>query len=46
MDWTIVLQAVAGGLASGLGCWAAIRVELRWLRRDVDELRARVFGAG
>lgn len=34
-----VLIALVTGAASGLITWGAIRVELAWLRRDVDELR-------
>ncbi len=34
-----IVQAVIGGLITGGAAWTAIRVELKWLRRDVDEAR-------
>lgn len=32
----IVIAAVVSGSATGLITWGAMRVEMRWLRRDVD----------
>lgn len=40
MEWAAtILQAVIGGLITGGAAYAAIKVELRWLRRDIDETR-------
>ncbi len=39
-DW--LLPAIASGAASGLIFYGAIRVELRWLRRDVDDAHWRI----
>ena len=40
MEWvSSIVQAVIGGLITGGAAWTAIRVELKWLRRDVDEAR-------
>ncbi len=36
--WPIIVQASIGGAVSGVAFWATVRVELRWLRRDVDFL--------
>jgi hypothetical protein len=38
----ILTAGITGAFAAG-GAYAAIRVELRWLRRDVDRLNKRVF---
>lgn len=40
---TAIVSAVVSGLVASLGTIAAIRVELRWLRRDVDNLNKKVF---
>lgn len=32
-----VVTGVVGGTLTGAAAWAAIRIELKWLRRDVDE---------
>ncbi len=41
MEWAqVILQGVIGGTITGAAAYGAIRVELRYLRRDVDELRA------
>jgi hypothetical protein len=37
-----VISGVIGGVITGLAALAAVRVELRWLRRDVDDLRDRM----
>lgn len=39
---TILGSAVASGIFSSLVTIAAIRVELRWLRRDIEVLNKRV----
>lgn len=40
MEWAVaILQAVIGGVITGGAAFAAIRVELRWLRRDIDDTR-------
>lgn len=39
---TILGAAVASGIFSSIVTIAAIRVELRWLRRDIDSLNKRV----
>ena len=36
------LLALASAIATGLVTWGAIRVELRWLRRDVDHAHKRI----
>lgn len=41
MDW---LQLLANAAFAAGGAWVAIRVELRWLRRDVDRVEKRVDG--
>ncbi len=33
-----VVSGVIGGVFTGVAAWAAIKVEVRWLRRDVDFL--------
>jgi hypothetical protein len=37
-----IFAAILAAVITGLINWGAMRVELRWLRRDVDELRKRV----
>ncbi len=41
-EW--LLPALTSGAASGLIFYGAIRVELRWLRRDVDHAHWRIDG--
>lgn len=36
--------AVGTIIANAAVTWATVRAQVVWLRRDVDELRARVFG--
>jgi hypothetical protein len=36
------LLALVTAVATGLVTWGAIRVELRWLRRDVDHSHKRI----
>lgn len=38
-----IVAAVASGVVSSIVTIAALKVELRWLRRDVDRLNKRVF---
>lgn len=38
-EWAQSLLAISG---AAVGAWAAVRIELQYLRRDLDELRARV----
>ncbi len=33
-----LVGALVGGVVTGAAAWSAIRVELRYLRRDVDHL--------
>lgn len=37
-----LLVAAVTGLVSGVATWGAMKVELRWLRRDVDLAHARI----
>ena len=37
-----LLIALGSAIVTGLVTWGGIRVELRWLRRDVDRLDKRV----
>ena len=32
------ISGIVGGVFTGIAAWAAIKVEVRWLRRDVDFL--------
>jgi len=38
-----IVSGVIGGVITGVAAFAAIRVELRWLRADVDALKTKVF---
>lgn len=40
---TAIVAAVVSGIVSSLATIAAIRVELRWLRHDVNRLNDTVF---
>lgn len=42
MDWGNVAVLTFGWLSGFAGAFFAMRTELRWLRRDVDDLRQRV----
>ena len=33
-----IISGVIGGVFAGVVAWATIKVEVRWLRRDVDFL--------
>ena len=37
-SYSFLIQSVIGGLVSGVAFWATVRVEIRFLRRDVDKL--------
>lgn len=37
--WVSIALAVVPAVAAAGGAWAAVRVEMRWLRRDLDEVR-------
>lgn len=37
MDW---LPSVIAALAAAGGAWGAVRIELKYMRRDLDEVRA------
>ncbi len=37
-----LLQGLVAGIAAGLVFFGAVRVELRWLRRDVDRAHSRL----
>jgi hypothetical protein len=42
ITWTDALMiAAVSGAVSGLISWGGVRVELRWLRRDVDRANSR-----
>lgn len=43
MTAELLMPALSAIFAAG-GAWAAVRVELRYIRRDVDELRSQVQG--
>jgi hypothetical protein len=34
-----ILSALISGAVAGLVAWGGVKVELRWLRRDVDDTR-------
>lgn len=36
------METIISGLLAGLVAWGGIRVELNWMRRDIDELRQTV----
>ena len=38
-----IVTGIVGGACTGIAVIAAIRVELKWLRRDVDTIMRRVF---
>lgn len=38
-DW---LQALMPGIAAGLVAWGAVRVELRYMRRDINAAHMRL----
>jgi hypothetical protein len=37
-QYSFLIQSAIGGVISGVAFWATVRVELKWLRRDVDQL--------
>jgi 2-phospho-L-lactate transferase/gluconeogenesis factor (CofD/UPF0052 family) len=37
-----LLVAVVSGACTGLVTWGGMRIEMRWLRRDVDQAHARI----
>ncbi len=39
-DW--LAASLVAAVFSAAGAWAAVRVELRWLRRDVDSAHSRI----
>jgi hypothetical protein len=39
MDFEALMPHLISGIVSGVAAVTVIRVELKWLRRDVDELR-------
>lgn len=43
MDGLNLLQTVVTGAFSAGVTWGLVRAELRWLRRDLDEVRRKVF---
>lgn len=36
------METIISGILAGLVAWGGIRVELNWMRRDIDELREAV----
>ena len=39
VEWVAtILQAVIGGMITGAAAYAAIKVEIRWLRSDLNKL--------
>ena len=39
MELLGLLPHLLTGIAAGLVAWGGVRIEMRWLRRDVDSLR-------
>lgn len=37
-----VVSGLVGGLITGVAAFAAIRVEMRWMRRDIDHAHERI----
>jgi len=43
MEWFELMgQSIVTGLVTGGAAWAAIRVEIKYLRRDVDRAHSRL----
>lgn len=44
-----IIQSVVVGVITGMfsagAVWGVLKTEMRWLRRDVDEIRGHLFGA-
>lgn len=38
------ISGIVGGLITGVAAWAAMRVEIKYLRRDVDHAHQRLDG--
>lgn len=41
---SIVVGTITGCFSAG-AVWGVLKTEMRWLRRDVDEIRLHIFGA-
>lgn len=39
-----IVSGVIGGVITGVAAWAAMRVEIKYLRRDVDHAHKRLDG--
>jgi len=37
-----IVSGLVGGIITGVAAWSAIRVEMRYLRRDIDRAHARL----
>ena len=40
-----LLPHILTGVAAGLVAWGGVKIEMRWLRRDVDSLRFTVYSS-
>lgn len=47
MDLAHIIESAMGGIITGVfsagAVWGVLKTEMRWLRRDLDEVRKRVF---
>lgn len=37
-----VVSGLVGGIITGIAAWSAIKVEMRYMRRDIDHAHARI----
>lgn len=37
-----VISGLVGGIITGIAAWSAIKVEMRYMRRDIDHAHARI----
>lgn len=42
METNTLLQMGLVAIASGIGAWAAIKIEIKYLRRDIDHAHQRI----
>lgn len=46
MDWIVyIASAIISGVVSGAVAYGSLRTDLKYLRRDLDEVRERLWGA-
>lgn len=43
---TSIISGLIGGIITGIAAFSAIKVELRYLRRDIDHAHTRIDEAG